>query len=87
MYKKTGCEYKKWLEIDGFIDSENNYGIANTIYIYGHSLDITDMDILKELINFKQTRTIIFSTINIKIRRNYKRKYNCRKRKSRNYGA
>ncbi|MFH5961307.1 AbiH family protein [Clostridium perfringens] len=37
IYKKTGCEYKKWLEIDGFIDSENNYGIANTIYIWTFS--------------------------------------------------
>ena len=65
IYKKTGCEYKKWLE-----KIKNNYGILSNIkqlnkyptniYFYGHSLDITDKDILKELILLIGARITIF---------------------------
>lgn len=44
IYKKTGSEYKKWISDMNRSDSSNN------IYFFGHSLDITDKDILKELI-------------------------------------
>lgn len=61
IYKKTGCKYKKWIpkmcnkEKNG---EESEY--LNNIYIYGHSLDITDKDILKELILCPNTQVNIF---------------------------
>ncbi|EDQ95618.1 Bacteriophage abortive infection AbiH [Intestinibacter bartlettii DSM 16795] len=65
IYKKTGCEYKKWLEKI----KENNLifnksicsdKFSTNIYFYGHSLDITDKDILTELINLEKSQIIIF---------------------------
>lgn len=56
IYKKTGNEYTKWItnmneyyetKIDGDIFGQQ---IDNHIYIFGHSLDISDKDILKSLI-------------------------------------
>lgn len=48
IYKKTGCKYKKWL----------NEGIDN-VYIYGHSLDVTDKDVINEVIQ-KSKHVIIY---------------------------
>lgn len=53
IYKKTGCKYTDWLS-EYF--RENDKGVADVsadelnIYIFGHSLDFTDKDILRELI-------------------------------------
>lgn len=55
IYKKTGCSYKKWIEEMNEYSSYNN-----NLYIFGHSLDITDKDILKELILINNMRTTIF---------------------------
>lgn len=65
IYKNTGCEYKKWIE-----KIEENYKIfskstppnkfLNNIYFYGHSLDITDKDILQELIMLPKSKITIF---------------------------
>lgn len=44
IHKKTGCKYKEWL------NTINDNKEQNHLYIYGHSLDKTDGDILKELI-------------------------------------
>lgn len=50
IYKRTGKDYKKWIcEKD-----------KNEIYIFGHSLDVTDKDILIELIEHENTITTIF---------------------------
>lgn len=55
IYKKTGCKYKDWLKK---IDTHNRTNGFYTgmkelnIHIIGHSLDITDKDILNELIMF-----------------------------------
>lgn len=53
IYKKTGCEYVDWLEEY----ETNNIGkyasldLENlNIYIFGHSLDVTDEDILRRFI-------------------------------------
>ena len=48
IYKKTGCKYKKWL----------NEGIDN-VYIYGHLLDVTDKDVINEVIQ-KSKHVIIY---------------------------
>lgn len=44
IYKRTGCNYKQWLEdIEEYIEESN-------IYFYGHSLSRADKDILRDLI-------------------------------------
>ena len=59
IYKKTGNGYKPWLEeIDKRRKEERNQ--ENKLYIFGHSLDVTDGDILKELIEHDGIKTIIF---------------------------
>jgi hypothetical protein len=57
IYKETSCKYKKWILEMNESQSENE---KNNIYIFGHSLDITDKDILKELIESENTVTTIF---------------------------
>ncbi len=59
IYKKTGNEYKSWL---AEIDKQRKHGMnyENKLYIFGHSLDVTDGDILKELIEHEGIKTIIF---------------------------
>ncbi|WP_302782584.1 AbiH family protein [Clostridium saudiense] len=89
IYKKTGCEYRKWIEeikneydefqrtqslyedlknLDDGVDNMSlgakdileNKGEEHNIYIFGHSLDVTDKDILKELIMLPRTTTTIY---------------------------
>lgn len=68
IYKKTGCQYKNWLQemkerdkmFGASISKSLGTEFINNIYIYGHSLDITDKDILKELVMFSKTQTTIF---------------------------
>lgn len=59
IYKKTGNEYKRWLQ-----QIDENYGNEiekeNTLYIFGHSLDKTDGDILREFILHPYISTVIF---------------------------
>lgn len=62
IFKKTGCKYREWIE------SINNFNLIYTkakkqeinIFFYGHSLDITDKDIIEALIKNHSTRTTIF---------------------------
>lgn len=62
IYKKTGNEYKDWVRniVDNSIRFSKGNPIQNTLYIIGHSLDVTDKDILKELILAPDTTTTIF---------------------------
>lgn len=71
IYKKTGNTYKKWIlemksfeyESTGECDELGQFEtqkIKNEIYIFGHSLDVTDKDIIKELIECPNTVTTIF---------------------------
>ena len=72
LYKETKCLYRVWLEkqriycIDEnnceimLTNAKNELEYCNNLYIYGHSLDITDKDILKELMEFPSTKTTIF---------------------------
>lgn len=79
IHKKTGCEYKKWIEeirddwdynkeyfeweIRRAISEEDDDDVNGTIhrlYIFGHSLDVTDGDILRDLILNDNVYTTIY---------------------------
>ncbi len=77
IYKQTGSEYKRWVEIIKNqmqeIDDKikNQYPVQipynripnkyrNQLYIFGHSLDVTDKDILRDLILNDNVYTTIF---------------------------
>ena len=53
--KKTGCKYKEWLEEININKNETHH-----IYMIGHSLDVTDKDILRDLILAPNVTTTIF---------------------------
>ena len=54
IYKRNGCEYTKWIEDKDEEDKKYN------IYIYGHSLDSTDADVLNEFIELENCQITIF---------------------------
>lgn len=61
IYKMTGCKYVDW--INSLEQLWLRYGsrdATHNIYIIGHSLDITDKDILSSLINLENVKTTIF---------------------------
>ncbi len=51
IYKSTGADYKKWLD-KSYLDFN--------VYFFGHSLDKTDKDILKDIILRKNTKIFIY---------------------------
>jgi len=68
IHKETGCKYKEWTDEikkendeyeEKFKESKENPPRHN-LYIFGHSLDVTDKEILKELILTKYMHTTIF---------------------------
>lgn len=50
IYKETGRVYGKWINDINDNEDENN------VYIFGHSLDFTDKDILKKIISCKNKK-------------------------------
>lgn len=52
IHKETGCVYKDWIR--------QNTTMSPQLYIFGHSLDITDKDVLRELIEMENMKTTIF---------------------------
>lgn len=59
IYKKNGNEYKKWLEqINKNVKAGRKE--ENILYIFGHSLDETDGDVLREFITHKHIRTVVY---------------------------
>lgn len=67
IYKRTGSSYKDWIKsICEFEENEKikkamqRCNMKNQLFIFGHSLDITDKDILKELILNEYISTIIY---------------------------
>lgn len=58
IYKDIAHEYKNWLKKD--IRAITKPPVVHNLYIFGHSLDITDRDVLKELILCKNVHTTIF---------------------------
>lgn len=59
IYKGTGSKYIDWLNDLNLLDGKNIRPVLN-IYIYGHSLDVTDADIFKRLILANKAKTHIF---------------------------
>ena len=58
--KKTGTKHIEWLnEINEIYQQDKENGISD-IYIFGHSLDITDKDILQGFFKSKATRIHIY---------------------------
>ncbi|WP_304969549.1 AbiH family protein, partial [Romboutsia ilealis] len=71
IHKGTGCKYKEWLDE---INEDFYFGLMNDneylkealarqryhLYIFGHSLDVTDKDILRELILTRGMFTTIY---------------------------
>ena len=62
IYKRTGCNYVDWIdEVEKSSRvSSIGYDSLNQVYIIGHSLDITDGDVIRGLITMPNTRTIIY---------------------------
>ena len=64
IYKGTGSEYRNWLddfdEMYGHVTEQYPGEFLNEIHLYGHSLDVTDKDILARMIKEKLTETIIY---------------------------
>ena len=57
--KGSGCTYKKW--VNSVIKfSPDIHGYRNNLYFYGHSLDITDKDIIRDLIDTNFFKITIF---------------------------
>ena len=55
IHKETGCKYKDWIEqIRAEVD------VIHNVYIFGHSLDVTDGDVLREMILNENVKTTIF---------------------------
>ena len=57
IYKGTGCLYKDWIKE---YDIENSLVDELNLYFIGHSLDVTDKDILNELILHKSANATIY---------------------------
>lgn len=62
IHKETGCRYKSWAEkirkdAGAFKRSDRE---QSELYIFGHSLDVTDKDVLKELICNDNVITTIY---------------------------
>jgi len=53
IHKKTGNKYKNWLEERSITDEHD-------LYIFGHSLGMSDRDIIKELIIRERVKTTIY---------------------------
>ncbi|NUU74623.1 AbiH family protein [Paenibacillus xylanilyticus] len=54
IHKETGCEYKDW------VSNIRSSHSPTELYIFGHSLDITDKDVIRELILSNNVKTTIF---------------------------
>lgn len=55
---ETGFEYRNWISI--MKSDKSKYPLINTIYIFGHSLDVTDRDVLEEFFRLPKTQVIIY---------------------------
>ena len=58
VHKKTDCEYVYWFDKE--LRPEKNGKEREEVFIFGHSLDITDGDVLSTIINCPNTYVTIF---------------------------
>lgn len=56
LHKKTGCIYKKWIESINKSKADSTHNV----YIFGHSLAITDKDVLIDFITNPKTKVTIY---------------------------
>ena len=64
----TGLLYRDWIsqmdentrEFQESISSKDVEKLVNNVYIFGHSLDVTDKDVIKDLIDRKGVKTTIY---------------------------
>lgn len=61
IFKRTGCKYYQWIEkIKDNNERMKKLSQKNNAFIIGHSLDITDKDVLKSIINTENMVTTVF---------------------------
>ena len=60
IYKSTDSSYIDWLNTIEWKKAKLNSTEHLNVFIYGHSLDVTDKDVLSKLLLFGNTSTIIF---------------------------
>lgn len=62
IYKETGSEYLDWIHnFEHYCHQTRGASVSYlNIYIYGHSLDVTDKDVLSRLIMMENTKTHIY---------------------------
>ena len=70
IHKQTGCEYKRWIEKiakdekkkkSWLVDNkDHSRDYRHNLYIFGHSLDVSDRDILREFILHDNVDTTVF---------------------------
>ena len=62
IYKGTGCHYVDWLNDVNIFNSRfpKTKPMPLNLFIYGHSLDVTDADILRKLLLADNSSTTIF---------------------------
>ena len=61
IFKGTGCHYVDWLGSINNIDRpKQGNSTQHNIYFYGHSLDVTDKDIIYKLIMADRFKSTIF---------------------------
>ena len=70
IHKETGCKYKEWVDVikkdankkSGWIydNKDHSKDYWHYVYIFGHSLDVTDKDILREVMLNDNVYTTIF---------------------------
>ena len=58
IHKKTDCEYVYWFDKE--LRTEKSEKNREEVFIFGHSLDITDGDVLSTIINCPNTYVTIF---------------------------
>lgn len=56
VYKETDSNYADWLQ-----EANNNSQYSRELYIFGHSIGITDKDILKAFITSPNMKTVVYS--------------------------
>lgn len=65
IHKQTGCKYKEWVDkikedYKNKLNKDTEEYPAHNLYIFGHSLDVTDKDVLRDLILNDNVHTTIF---------------------------